>query len=139
MTTLTPAAPPAPATPYPAGLRPEAAGRGRTTISARALNKLVSAVAADALGIHPTRVGTTITDDRGSLALTVSAPIRIVSLTRVARDPSSVTRTGGTILERAEQARHHIHQRAGELTGSVVSRVSVRLTGVDITAEERVR
>lgn len=136
MTTLTPVAPSLPVLQLAPGLVPP--GRGRTTVSTRALNRLVSAVAAEALGVSVATVGTTITDDRGSLALTVSAPIPILSLTRVARDPLIVPRSGGTILERAEQARQHIHHRAGELTGSVVSCVSVQLTGVDFKAEDRV-
>ena len=120
-------------------LSPAALKNGRTTVSARALNRLVCAVAADALGVDPSAVSAAITDDQGSLALTVSAPIRVVALTRVNRDPSVVTRTGGTILERAEHARQHIHYRVGELTGSTLSRVTVRLTGADIRPESRVQ
>lgn len=120
-------------------LTPAALKKGRTTVSTRALNRLVCAVAADALGVDPSAVGAEITDDQGNLALTVSAPIRVVALTRVHRDPSVVTRTGGTILERAEHARQHIHYRVGELTGSTLSRVTVRLTGADIRPEGRVK
>ncbi|TFC94110.1 hypothetical protein E3O65_07210 [Cryobacterium breve] len=116
-----------------------APNRGRTTVSPRALNRLVCAVAADALGVSPTTVGAELTDDLGKLALTVSAPIRIASLTRVQGDPSIVSRTGGTIVARAEQARQHIQHRVGELTGSTLSRVTVRLTGADIQPEGRVK
>ena len=56
-------------------LSPAALKNGRTTISPRALNRLVSAVAADALGVDPSAVSAAITDDQGNLALTVSAPI----------------------------------------------------------------
>ncbi|TFB86325.1 hypothetical protein E3O44_12010 [Cryobacterium algoricola] len=139
MTTLTSVARSLPVLPLTPGLPAVLPGRGRTTVSTRALSRLVSAVAADALEVSMVTVGTTITDDRGSLALTVSAPIPILSLTGVARDPLIVPRYGGTILERAEQARQHIHHRAGELTGSVVSRVCVRLTGVVIKVEDRVK
>ena len=133
MTVPTPALPARPGPPSPT------ANRGRTMVSNRALNRLVCAVAADALGVNPSTVGAEITDDLGKLALTVSAPIRIVSLTRVHQDPSLVTRTGGTILDRAEQARLQIHRRVGELTGAALSRVTVRLTGADIRPENRVK
>ena len=133
MTASTPVPPARP------GLTSAAPSRGRTTVSTRALNRLVCAVAADALGVNPSTVGAEVTDDLGRLALTVSAPIRIVSLTRVQGDPSVVSRTGGTIVDRAEQARQHIQHRVGELTGSTLSRVTVRLTGADIQPEGRVK
>ncbi|TFD32029.1 hypothetical protein E3T40_13245 [Cryobacterium sp. TMT1-19] len=120
-------------------LSPTTLKNGWTTVSTRALNRLVCAVAADALGVDPSAVGAELTDDQGNLALTVSAPIRVVALTRVHRDPSIVTRTGGTILERAEHARQHIHYQVGELTGSTLSRVTVRLTDADIRPEDRVQ
>ncbi|WP_174774761.1 hypothetical protein [Cryobacterium sp. HLT2-28] len=103
------------------------------------MNRLVCAVAADELGVNPSTVGAEITDDLGKLALTVSAPIRIVSLTQVHRDPSVVRRMGGTIVDRAERARQHIQHRVGELTGSTLSKVTVRLTGADIQPESRVK
>ena len=138
MTVLTPAPPARPGLPS-AALAVRTVSHGRTTVSTRALNRLVCAVAADELGVNPSTVGAEITDDLGKLALTVSAPIRIVSLTQVHRDPSVVRRMGGTIVDRAEQARQHIQHRVRELTGSTLSKVTVRLTGADIQPESRVK
>ena len=138
MTVLTPAPTARPGLPS-AALAVRTVSRGRTTVSTRALNRLVCAVAADELGVNPSTVGAEITDDLGKLALTVSAPIRIVSLTQVHRDPSVVRRMGGTIVDRAERARQHIQHRVGELTGSALSKVTVRLTGADIQPESRVK
>jgi hypothetical protein len=114
------------------------ARRGRNRITARALDRVATAVAADELGVRPKTVSVATSDDAGMLELVVSSPVRIPSLTRVSRDPAVVERTGGTLLERAGRAQDGIRGRVTELTGSGVSRVTVRLTGVSIVEEKRV-
>ena len=114
------------------------ARRGRNRITARALDRVATAVAADELGVQPKSVSVDASDDAGMLQLAVSSPIRIASLTRVQRDPAVVERTGGSLLERAARAQDGIRARVTELTGSGVSRVMVRLTGVTIVEEKRV-
>lgn len=112
---------------------------GRTRITSRALNRVVSAVSAEALGVDAGRVGVDLSDDAGGLVLTVRSPIRIVALSRVTRDADVVGQTGGTILERAARAQGVILSRVSELTGYRITRVVLRLESVDIRAEKRVR
>lgn len=112
---------------------------GRTRITPRALDRLVAAVTAEALGVDAKRVGVTLTDERGDLVMTVTTPVRVVSLPRVSSDTGVVSRTGGTLLERGRRAQEEIRRRVAELSGSTVTRVVVRISGVDIREETRVR
>lgn len=112
---------------------------GRTRIAPRALDRLASAVTADAFGSDPKKTSVELTDDGGSLSLTVECPVRVPSLDRVAADDTLVDKTGGTVLDRAAAAQKVIQSRVSELTGYQISRVSIRLTGVDLTPERRVR
>lgn len=116
----------------------DAPSRGRTKISARALNQVTSAVSASALGVEARRIGVDLADERGELVLTVSAPIRIVALDRISRDRSVIARTGGTILERAARAQGEIRNAVADLTGYRIARVVVRLDSADIRQEDRV-
>ena len=111
--------------------------RGRNRITTKALNRVVAAVTADALGVKASRVGVELADENGILVLTVTTPIRVVSLGRV-RD-GAVARSGGSVVERAARAQETIRDRVNEITGSAVGRVTVRLSGADIQEEERVR
>ena len=85
------------------------------------------------------QVGVELGDDHGMLALTISTSIRVVPLSRIIREPSVIVRTGGTILARSAQSQTEIRRRVGELTGADVGRVTVRLTGIDVQQERRVR
>ena len=115
------------------------AAPGRTKIAPRALDRVVSAVTADALGVTASRVGVALNDDNGSLSLTVSTPIRVPSLTRVESEPGVVDRQGGPLLERAKKAQEEIRTRVQQITGSDVARVIVKITSLDIQEERRVR
>jgi len=112
---------------------------GRTRITPRALSRVVVAIVADTFGIESGAVNVDLGDDHGLLALTVSAPIRVVSLTRVQRDATVVTRTGGPLLERAAHAQATIAERVTALTGSRIGHLTIRLTGTRIRVEGRVR
>lgn len=128
--------PPAAAAVRSAGEHP---GRGRTTVTSRALSRVTAVVAAEALGIAPRSVHVDLSDQDGLLAIRVSAPARIPALARMRDDPSLVAHGGGTLLERAAKARTTIGDRVTELTGTVVARVAVDLTGVEIGEGRRVR
>jgi uncharacterized alkaline shock family protein YloU len=116
-----------------------AAQRGRTRITSKALNRVVSAVTGDALGVDSGRVGVDLADRDGLLGLTVTTPIRVVSLARIESDASVVGRSGGTIIDRSRQAQETIRDRVTEITGSSIDSVTVKVSGVDIQPEERVR
>ncbi|MFB2557389.1 hypothetical protein [Herbiconiux liangxiaofengii] len=118
----------------PAAPRP----RGRNRISAKALDRVAAAVAAEALGVSAKSVRIGLADAEGLLALTVSTPIRVVSLARIANEPSAVARSGGPILDRVAAAQQVIRTRVGQLTGSTIGRVTITVTGIDIRPEERV-
>ena len=116
---------------------PPRTNRGRTRIVPRALRRIVGIVTAESLGVASNEVSVELADDHGMLALTISTPIRVVSLQRITREPA--LRTGGTILARSAASQTEIRRRVGELTGADIGRVTVRLTGVDLTPERRVR
>ncbi|WP_309615217.1 hypothetical protein [Salinibacterium sp.] len=119
-------------------LTAEAAGPGRTRITARALDRVVSAVTAEALGVDRAKVSVDLEDDGGALTLIVRAPIHIISLERSMADPGAVTRAGGSVISRAARAQETIRTRIQSLTGSNISRVQLRLTSAHITQERRV-
>ncbi|MCS5716383.1 hypothetical protein NVV95_17690 [Herbiconiux sp. CPCC 205716] len=131
-----PAAPVGSAAPVPVAGAP--VRRGRNRIASKALNRVVAAVTAEALGVSASTVSVDLADSQGLLALTVSTPVRVVSLSRVEREPSSVIRSGGPILDRVAVAQDTIRTRVEQLTGSTIARVTVRVTGIDIRTEERV-
>jgi len=113
--------------------------RGRTRITPRALDRVVSQVTAEELSVRARSVGVHLDDDGGALVLTVKAPMRADPLSRVVEDPSAVARGGGSMIDRAASARSNIRSRVRSLTGSDISRVLLRLTGVEVAATRRVR
>ncbi len=112
---------------------------GRTRITTRALARVVAAIAAETLGVDLGAVDVGLDDDHGLLVLTVSAPIRAASLTRVAQDPAVVERTGGPLLARATAAQRTIGERVAAMTGARIGRVTLRLSGTRIRLERHVR
>ncbi|WP_440708275.1 hypothetical protein [Herbiconiux sp. YIM B11900] len=118
---------------------PSPSQRGRNRITSKALNRVVAAVTADALGVAPKRVGVDLSDEKGLLVLTVTTPIRVVSLARVHSGSGVIDRAGGTVLDRAARAQETIRDRVAAITGSAIGRVVVRLSAADIQEEERVR
>ena len=116
-----------------------AAQLGRNRITSKALNRVVSAVTADELGVNAGKIGVDLGDHEGALSLTITTPIRVVSLDRVQSDTSVVARSGGSILDRTARAQETIRTKVSSLTGSSIARVTVRVSGVDIQPEERVK
>ncbi len=112
------------------------AQRGRTQVARKALDRIVSAISADALGVAPRTPKVELVDSAGDLALVVSSPIRVSAL--------STSQAGGeprsrTVLEHAEHAQVEISRRVTEITGSKVASVVIRVTGAEIKDERRVR
>lgn len=112
---------------------------GRDNISARALEKVVRAVAADQFEVPVSEVTAELADADGGLQLAIRTPVRVVSIARAQSEPRAVERSGGTVLERAEEGRAVIASRVEELTGSEISGVRLRFSGAHIRQERRVR
>ncbi|MBF4551150.1 hypothetical protein [Pseudoclavibacter sp. VKM Ac-2888] len=115
-----------------------AAQRGTTRLTAKALTRVASAVAGDALGVDAGNVNVDLDDHNGNLALRISTPIRVPSLSRIRSQDAAIERSGGAILDRVEAAKVAIRDRFQTLTDSRVDRVMLRITGLDIRPEERV-
>lgn len=126
-----------PAAPAFAGSSPGLAGH--TRISTQALTSTAKAVAADFFRVPPAQIRVAWADDQGMLALSLSLPVSLPPLARIAADPELVARTGGSVWERARAAKPVLKDRVTELTGSVVSRVDIRVTGARLDEGSRVR
>jgi hypothetical protein len=69
----------------------------------------------------------------------VRTPIRVVPIGRLQDDARAVERSGGSVVERAARSEAAIVEQVGTITGSSVSKVSVRFTEAIIKRERRVR
>ncbi len=96
---------------------------GRVEISARALNSLARAVAAERLGAPARRVRVELGDHAGGIALQVTGPIR-------ARDD---------VVGSAVAAAERVRERVGELSGRRVGSAHIELTGIVREHDGRVR
>jgi hypothetical protein len=112
---------------------------GHTRISTQALNCVARAAAAEAFDVAPSSVRVSWADDAGSLALSVASPISVPSLGAVRQRPERVARTGGTVADRATAAKLGILAQVEHLTGSQLSRVDIRISGIQPTDEGRVQ
>jgi len=110
--------------------------RGRTDITSRAMTRVVSAVAAESLGVRPSQVTVDLADAAGRLDLTVRTPIRVLPLDAV--DTAADAGADDSILARTEHAQHQIRGTVGELTGADIAGVTVRLTSARIRLPRRV-
>jgi uncharacterized alkaline shock family protein YloU len=113
--------------------------RGRTTVSSRALERVVSAVTADTFGVTARAVHVDLTDRNGLLALQIRTPTWVASLDRVKREPAVVEASGGTLIQRTINAQTTIRERVTELSGAQIAHVTVQLTGINTQEERRVR
>jgi hypothetical protein len=116
-----------------------AALAGHNRISTQALTSLAREAAAEALGVHAHDVRADWADDGGLLALSIVAPVNIPPLPDVLRDPGLLDAFGGSVRSRAAAAKTSILQRVTELSGSMLSRVDIRISGVRITEGGRVQ
>ncbi|HUG51299.1 MAG TPA: hypothetical protein VLZ78_09920 [Terrimesophilobacter sp.] len=113
--------------------------RGRTTVSSRALERVVSAVTADTFGVTARAVHVNLTDRNGLLAIQIRTPIWVASIDRVKRDSAVVEASGGTLIQRTIDAQTTIRARVTELSGAQIAHVTVQLTGITTMEEGRVR
>jgi hypothetical protein len=90
--------------------------RGHTQISSRAMTRLVSAVAAEALGIASGDVSVDLAESHGELTVTVRAPLGSLA---DGQDPDHDDR--GTA-----EAEERIRGTVTELTGATIAAVTVR-------------
>lgn len=113
--------------------------RGRTTISARAIRRVASAISAEVLEVPVAQVGVELADKDGALAIVLHAPIRLAPLTegRVAR--AQTLGGEGTLLDRAVSAQQAITKRLNAMTGRAIGQTELRLTGAHIERGRRTR
>lgn len=97
---------------------------GRVVITARAIETVFSALAAEELGGTARGTRVRVRDDSGLLSVAVRAPVHATS-------------PGSTVLERVESARQRILTTGAELTGATLTDVTIRVT--DITSESEKR
>jgi hypothetical protein len=96
---------------------------GRVEITARALTALARAAAAEQLGVPAKRLRVGLDDDRGSIVLDVTGPVR----------------EQADIVAAAAAAADAVGRRVGELAGRHVGRTHIELTGIVREHEGRVR
>ncbi|UBQ03647.1 hypothetical protein [Curtobacterium sp. TXMA1] len=96
---------------------------GRVEITSRALTALARAAAAEQLGVPAKRLRVGLDDDRGSIALDVTGPVR----------------EQADIVGAATAAADAVGRRVGELSGRHVGRTHIELTGIVREHEGRVR
>ena len=80
--------------------------------------------------VAPGQVRVSWSDDAGALALSISSAIGAPSLGQIRRNPGAVAQSGGSILARAIAAKALILAQVEHLTGSQLSGVDVRISGV---------
>ncbi len=112
---------------------------GHNRISTQALTSTAKAAAAEFFRVPPAQIRVTWSDDQGMLAMSLALPVTLPPLNRIADDPDLVRRSGGSVRDRAHAAKPLLRDRVTELTGSMVSRVDVRITGVLLQEGSRVR
>lgn len=99
--------------------------RGRTEISSRAITRVVSAVAAEALGVDAGRVSVDLTETAGRLDITLRTPDAAVPSHPA--DANAETIQDDTVSARTEQAEQDVRVTVGELTGVPIGGVTVQL------------
>ncbi|WP_143588334.1 hypothetical protein [Tersicoccus sp. Bi-70] len=103
---------------------------GHTRITQQAISRVVTIVAAEEFGVPVSTVRTRLLDDAGRLHLQVALPVRAPSLLDLARGTGDAGDRQNTLIARSEHARVGIARRSSELTGAVIGRVDVDLTGI---------
>lgn len=105
---------------------------GRVDVTARALERAVTAIAASELDVPVSDVSVTLTDERGRLGVAVVAPIRVAPLSELAA-------SGMRLIDRAQESRAGIRTRSEQLTGREIGEVSIRLSKAIVSTPRRVR
>ena len=123
----------------PAGTRTASRLAGHNRISTQALSSTAQAVAAEHFGIPVPAIRVSWSDDQGLLALSLALPVTMPPLDAVVKDPGLVDRTGGSVWQRVHSAKPVLLQRISYLTGSILSVVDIRVTGIRVQEGSRVR
>lgn len=129
----------APAIPEPPGRPPAAAPRplvGHNRVSTQALTSLARAAAAAELGVAPVDVRADWADDAGLLALSLVSPIAVPPLASVT-GPEDLVLWGGSVWERAARAKGRVLDSVASLSGALLSRVDLRISGVRVSPSLR--
>lgn len=90
---------------------------GYTRVSAQALNSTARAVAGELFTVDPYLVRVFLRDDAGYLVLGINLPLPVAG-------------AAGSVLDRIRTQRPLLGERFTALTGALVSRVDIRVTGV---------
>jgi len=104
---------------------------GRVAITAHALERTVTAIAATRLGVAAKDVTVRLTDDSGLLAVDIASPLGVPSLRS--------TRGGPTVPERIVDARRGIRDDVTRIAGAQVGTVALSITRAHLIEERRVR
>lgn len=112
---------------------------GHNRISTQALTSVAKVAASEALAVAPGQVRVSWSDEDGALSLSISSAIGAPSLTQIRRNPARVAQTGGSILARATAAKALILAQVEQLTGSTLSGVDIRISGVLARDDGRVQ
>lgn len=99
---------------------------GHIRVSSRALRSVVSHLAARAFGVPAARIGVNLSDEAGELALRLNLHLPVAGLLEPTPGPSL-----GSLRERALNERAPLRRAVAQLTGATLSRVDVRVTGVN--------
>ena len=118
----------------PAAARPELAGHNR--VSTQALTSLARAAAAAELGVDPADVRADWADDAGLLALSLVSPIAVPPFASVT-SPADLGPWGGSVWERAARAKGRVLDAVASLSGALISRVDLRISGVRVSPSLR--
>ena len=100
------------------------------------MTRVVTAVAAEVLGVQHSRVSVDLANSAGSLDITVRTPLKAVTgeSGSPAADDTGDSDTGdsdtgdGDIQSRTDEAQQHVRTTVAELTGIPLGGVTVRLT-----------
>ncbi|MFZ3415438.1 hypothetical protein [Arthrobacter sp. 3Tela_A] len=125
----------------PVDTRPRTAAplAGHNRISTQALTSTAQAVAAEHFGVPASAIRVTWSDDQGLLALSLALPVTMPPLGAVVKDPGLVERTGGSVWDRVHAAKPVLLERITYLTGSILSLVDIRVTGIRVQEGSRVK
>jgi hypothetical protein len=102
------------------------------------MERVGSAVAAQALAVRPAHVHVLLTDRGGSLDVAIRSPLRVTPLAHASAELSVRGTAGTSVMERCSTAELVIRSRFEELTGHTVGRLALRITGVEPDQQERV-
>lgn len=103
---------------------------GHNRITTQALTSVAKVAAAEVLAVAPGQVRVSWSDEAGALALSISSAIGAPSLQQIRQNPARVAHTGGSILARATAAKALVLAQVEELTGSTLSGVDIRISGL---------